>query len=142
MRRIGVRTKVARRGVPARLRSRAGLSLVELVVAVLVLSIGLLGMAAGTGLIIRTVDLAQFQTARSAALQSAVEEVRSTPWADLQAGQEVYGDYTVRWTIPSSDSESMLFRFDVVGPGPGSGAGGAQVVPDAVTSLEYRINRP
>lgn len=143
MKRATVLRRRDRRRLPARLRSRAGLTLIELVVAMLVLAIGLLGMAGGTGLIIRTVDLAELQTARGAALQSAVEEVRSTPWNDLQAGQGTYGDFTVAWAVQGSDSESILFRFRVVGPGPGGGsAGGPQIAPDAVSTLDYRINRP
>lgn len=126
-----------------RLRKSDGLSLVELVVAMLVLTIGLLGMAAGTGWMIRAVDLAQLETARGAALQSAVEGVRGTEWNDLADGQDTFGDYTVRWTTVTATWEGRHFRFEVVGPGRGTtGAQGLpHISPNASMSLDYRVSR-
>jgi type II secretory pathway pseudopilin PulG len=126
-----------------RLRKSDGLSLVELVVAMLVLAIGLLGMAAGTGWMIRAVDLAQLETARGAALQSAVETIRGTEWNDLEDGQGTFGDYTVRWTTVTATAEGRHFRFEVVGPG--RGTTGSQGLPHisqtASMTLDYRVSR-
>lgn len=128
---------------PRRLRSCRGLSLVELVVAMMVLSIGLLGMAAGIGWMIRAVDLAQFETTRSAALQSAVEELRGTPWTDLADGEAVYEDFTVRWAMIAPGFEGRIYRFEVAGPGrAGTFSAGLPVIsPNVTTTLDYRINR-
>jgi prepilin-type N-terminal cleavage/methylation domain-containing protein len=135
-------TSRARR-VFGRLRENDGLSLVELVVAMLVLAIGLLGMAAGTGWMIRAVDLAQLETARGAALQAAVEAVRGTEWNDLEDGQDTFGNYTVQWTTVAATWEGRHFRFVIVGPG--RGATGSQGMPhisqDATMTLDYRVSR-
>lgn len=128
--------------VPGRLRGRRGLSLVELIVAMLVLAIGVLGMAAGTGWMIRTVELARMETARGAALQSAVEDLRGTPWNDLADGQETFGDFTVRWAMVTPGFESRMYRFEIVGPGRTGLARGLPVLSNnASTTLEYWINR-
>jgi len=131
------------RRISGRLRNRAGLSLVELIVAMMVLTIGLLGMAAGTGWMIRAVDLAQIETARGAALQSAVEDIRGKPWSDLEDGQATFGDFTIRWTMVAPGLESRLYRFEVAGPGRGAGVsrGIPAIAPDVTSSLDYRINR-
>lgn len=123
---------------------RDGLSLTELLVAVVVLAIGLLAMAGGTGMMIRMVDHAQLDTERSAALQSAVERVRATPFDDVAAGSLEQGPFTVSWTIQSSTIHTRDIRFQVTGPG--RGAGGSSTMPaisrTATTTFDYRILRP
>src|SRR5690606_31339345 len=59
---------------------RAGFSLVELIVAVIILAIGVLGLAGTTAFVIRQVTLADVNTERSAALQMVVENLRATSY--------------------------------------------------------------
>jgi len=140
----GSRDHPVGRPAPHRLAGRDGLSLVELVIAMLVLTVGLLGMAAGTGWMIRSVDLARLDTARSAALQEGIEIVRDTPYGDLVGGQLTAGDFEVRWTLVEQEMNSVLVEFVVIGPGraPGSVGPTAEVSMDAADTLRYRINRP
>jgi Tfp pilus assembly protein PilV len=126
------------------MKGREGLSLVEVIVAMVVLTAGLLGMAAGTGWMIRAVDLAQLETARGAALQAAVEELRATPWADLDDGQGTFGGYAVSWTgAPGGTANSRVFNVEIVGPGRDPASTGVRpaIATDAATTLTYRINR-
>jgi len=104
------------------LRQRDGFSLIEVMVAMMVLAVGLLGLAAGTGWMIRTVHFGELETKRSAALQSAVESVRAT--GDPADGSATFGDYTVTWTVDTGDQHSRPVEFVVVGPGRVSGGGG------------------
>lgn len=104
------------------LRKRDGFSLIEVIVAMMVLAVGLLGLAAGTGWMIRTVHFGELETKRSAALQSAVETVRAT--GDPADGSATFGDYTVTWTVDPGDQHSRPVEFVVVGPGRVSGGGG------------------
>jgi hypothetical protein len=130
--------------LPRRLSGRQGLSLVEVIVAMVVLTAGLLGMAAGTGWMIRAVDLAQLETARGAALQAAVEELRATPFDDLGNGQDTFGAYTVSWTAaPGGSVSSRVFNVQIVGPGRDPASTGVRpaIAADATTTLTYRINR-
>ncbi len=132
----------ARASFTSRLSSRAGFSLVEVVVAMLVLTVGLLGLAAGTGWVIRSVEVARIETARSTALQSGIEQVRGTPFDDLAPGSAVVGNYEVTWIEVESTNRSLLFEFAVVGPGVGPGGGTfAPILTDVSTSFQYRVIR-
>jgi hypothetical protein len=127
-----------------RLTGRAGLSLVELVIAMLILTVGLLGMAAGTGWMVRSMDLARLETARSAALQEGIEFVRDTPFENLGAGQLAAEDFDVTWSLVEQDMNSVLLEFVVEGPGraPGSVGPGSVISMTVADTLRYRINRP
>lgn len=60
--------------------SRAGFTLVEVMVAIIVLTIGVLGLAGTTMYLVRQTTLSELTTERSAALQSVIEELRATPY--------------------------------------------------------------
>lgn len=122
---------------------RAGFSLVEVVVAMLVLTVGLLGLAAGTGWVIRSTELARVETQRANALQAGVERLKSIPWDDLDAGNDEVGDYTLTWTPVQSDMRSTLVEIVIEGPGQLRGGGGfAQLRSDVVDTIFYRVVRP
>jgi prepilin-type N-terminal cleavage/methylation domain-containing protein len=123
--------------------ARAGFSLIEVIVAMVVLTVGLLGLAAGTGWMIRTVQFGQIESARSTALQSAVESVRAAPFASMADGSGTYGEHAVAWTLGGGDQRSRIVQFVVSGPGRErlTGAGMPTVVPNAVDTFTYRIVR-
>lgn len=121
---------------------RAGLSLVELLVAVIVLSVGILGIAAGSGWIIRMVDVASLDTERAVALQSAVEEMKSIPLADLTSGSTTQGEFTTNWSVTQSNAFSATVRFVLVGPGRSRNSGiAATITSYAADTLVYVRNR-
>ncbi len=126
-----------------RLASRAGFSLVEVIVAMLVLTVGLLGLAAGTGWMLRTVEMGELETTRSAALQSAVESLRAEPFGDLADGSETFGDYTVSWTLGSAGSQSQEVEFVVTGPGrvPVPEGGMPTLEPGVSDTFHYQLLR-
>jgi Tfp pilus assembly protein PilV len=103
--------------------NRAGLSLVELLVAVMVLTIGSLGMAAGTNWVLRMAELARLDTQRAIAMQSAIEEVKSMPLASVGSGSADSGNFTTTWSVVSSDATSATVQFVLVGPGRNRSAG-------------------
>jgi Tfp pilus assembly protein PilV len=97
--------------------NRSGLSLVELLVAVMVLTVGILGMVAGTSWVLRMAELARLDTQRAIAMQSAIEEVKSMPLASVGSGSADSGNFTTTWTVVSNDATSATVRFVLVGPG-------------------------
>ena len=117
---------------------RKGLSLVELLVAVLVLSVGILGMAAGTGWVLRMVELARLDTRRAIALQTAVEQVKSVPLANLSSGSITDGPFTIEWSIVEGNTTYASLVFTLTGPGrSGSTAIGSSISPTAQDFLAY-----
>jgi prepilin-type N-terminal cleavage/methylation domain-containing protein len=115
---------------------RDGLTLIEVIVAMLVLTVGLLGLAAGTGYAIRNVELARVETNRAAAKQSAVETLQATPFDDVMAGSETIGAYQVTWSQLSSDSNWRLMEIVVEGPGRAAGGTVRGMVSD---TIQYRL---
>lgn len=135
------RGRTKRSAAPGRLSSRAGFSLVEVIVAMLVLTVGLLGLAAGTGWMLRTVEMGELETTRSAALQSAVESLRAEPFGNLADGSETFGDYTVSWTLGLAGSQSQEVEFVVTGPGrvPAPEGGMPTLEPGVSDTFHYQL---
>jgi Tfp pilus assembly protein PilV len=118
---------------------REGVSLVELIVAILILTMGILGLAAGTSWSIRAIDLAELDTKRSAALQAAIERVRAMPYSSLAPGSQTEGNFLIGWTITGSTQTSTTLQFVLVGPGraPGGAGPNPEISPAAADTLVY-----
>lgn len=119
--------------------ARSGFTLLEVVVAMVLLSAGLLAVAGGMGHMLTQMSLAQARTARTAAVQSAAEQVRGTAFASLastcQSGSLVTGRYTVNCTVlpVGSDLTSVYLISD--GPGLRNGRIRRSVVDTFVISI-------
>ena len=100
-----------------RATSRGGFSLIELTIAMVVLAIGVLGLAGTTALVVRQVTLADVNTERSAALQAVVERIRTTSFASVGSGSQTNGSYTVTWSVTTSTTETKTVRVITRGPG-------------------------
>lgn len=122
-------------------RSRAGFTLVEVLVALIILTIGVLGLAGTTALAVRQVTLADVTTERSAALQSVVERLRRTPYAELSSGSYSQGRFTASWTV-TPQQRSTAVEVITVGPGFRGGSGLPGLSPSVTDTFTYRIMRP
>jgi prepilin-type N-terminal cleavage/methylation domain-containing protein len=92
-----VRTPPARRAT-----RRSGFSLVELIVATVILSVGILSLAGTAGWVVRQVTISKLTTERAAARQTAIEGLHATQFANLAAGADTTGEFTVTWAISES----------------------------------------
>jgi type IV pilus assembly protein PilV len=126
-------------------RSRAaagGFTLVEVLVALIILTVGVLGLAGTTALAVRQVTLADVTSERAAALQTVIERLRTTPYATLAAGSDSIGAFTASWTIVNVSQRSTELRIITVGPGLGSGSGMPALRAQVEDTFFYRIPRP
>jgi len=94
-----------------------GFTFVEIIVAVVVLAVGVLGMVGTTAYVIRQVTLAEVTTRRAAALQSVVERLRATDYTSLAAGADSLDGFSMRWTVTADGTRSSLVTIQTVGPG-------------------------
>jgi prepilin-type N-terminal cleavage/methylation domain-containing protein len=124
-------------------RDRGGFSLVEVVIAVVILAFGILGLAGTTTLIVRQITLADLQTERAAAQQSAIEQIRSTPFTSLGRGIDTVGVFEVTWTPLSATSQFMEMRIITTGPGLQKGVTGAlpALVASVADTFDYTVIR-
>lgn len=78
---------------------RAGLTLVELVVAVLILAIGILGVSASMGSVARQSRVSFLQTRLRFSAQSRMEMLLASQGSELRAGEHLEGDLEERWEV-------------------------------------------
>lgn len=123
-------------------RSEAGVSLVETVVAMVILTVGSLGMAGTTMHVVREVAVGKVTTERASATQSVLERVRALPFDSVSTGSQTVGSFVVTWSIPEENVRTKLVRFVSVGPGLVTGDRGPALVNNATDTLSYRLYRP
>jgi Tfp pilus assembly protein PilV len=109
-----------------------GFTLVEVIVAIFVLSTGILAMAASTGYIFAQLKDAGGRTERAFATQQVVEELRAIPVSSSLPQDPVrrVGRFTVSWRVVSAASQYRVLEIETVGPGFVSGRGLVDDLPD------------
>lgn len=120
-------------------RNRAGFSMVEVVIALMILTIGVLGMAGSTAFIIRQTTLADLITERSVAFQTIIDRLQSLPYDSVVNDQDSVGIFALRWTVTPDGPQSKIVRIWTRGPGM-SGAPPTNN-PVKVDSFDFRILR-
>jgi Tfp pilus assembly protein PilV len=75
--------------------------MVEILVAVVILTVGMLALGLLSGQFDRQTNISDLAIERSASLQSSIEEIRSTPFEDVAAGSVTIG-------LPSTDIGTFL----------------------------------
>lgn len=107
--------------------TRAGFSLVEVIISLLILTVGVLAMAASTGYILSLVRQSTFRTERTVAVREVGERLRATDWANIDgtcAGNTfTVGEYTV--TCETNQPSMHLKEVRLISQGPGYAPGGS-----------------
>ncbi|MGW8267745.1 MAG: type IV pilus modification PilV family protein, partial [Longimicrobiales bacterium] len=83
-------------------RDRAGFTIVEVLVAIIILAFGLLGMGGTTALVVRQISLAEVSTERSVALQTTLERLQALPFDSVANGADSVGIFEVRWEVTAA----------------------------------------
>ncbi len=125
--------------------AEGGFSLVELVMALIVLSFGVVGLATTTLFITRELTLAEVTTARAIAIQSVMENIRATPYDSLDVGGDTIGEMVISWTATANTAQDKAVRIVTVGPGlaPISAVQSSPMLSNSVAdTVVYRVLRP
>jgi prepilin-type N-terminal cleavage/methylation domain-containing protein len=120
--------------------TRGGFSMVEVIVAIMVLAIGVVGLAGTTAYIVRQITLADLMTERSAAFQTIIDRLQSQPYANVTSGTDSIGVFRIRWTSTDDGPQNKIVQLITVGPG----LGGALVPtndPQDTDTFTFRILR-
>jgi prepilin-type N-terminal cleavage/methylation domain-containing protein len=122
-------------------RSReGGFSMIEVIVAMMILTVGVLGLAGTTAYIVRQVTLGDLMTERSAAFQTIIDRLQSLPYAQVTSGNTTVGVFAISWTSTNDGPQNKIVQMITVGPG----LGGALVPtndPQAVDTFRFRVLR-
>ncbi len=119
-----------------------GFTLVELIVAVVILALGIMGFLGTTSLLVRQTTDADLRTERVAARQSVIERLRALPYDSVRPGSTVEGRFQLQWLVETNPRSK---RVDVITVGPGvasSPSGPPTMVPTKADTVRYRLPRP
>lgn len=117
-----------------------GFSMIEVIIAIVILTVGVLGLAGTTAYIVRQVTLADLMTERSAAFQTIVDRIQSLPYDSVGSGSTTIGVFSATWSSVNSGPQNKVVTIITVGPG----LGGALVPtndPVAVDTFVFRVLR-
>ena len=126
------------------MNDRQGFSMVEVIIAIVVLAVGVLGFAGTTAYIVRQVTLADVMTERSAALQTTIERLQAMDFDDVGYGSDSVGVFAVRWSSQSETTQSKLVTILTLGPGLHTSATNPfpMLGPNVLDTFEYRVIKP
>ena len=119
---------------------RKGFTLVEVIVSILILSIGVVGLAGATAHIVRQVTLGDLMTERSVAFQTTIDRLQSLPYDSVGSGSDSVGIYALRWVSTPDGPQSKTVRIWTEGPGISTGAFPTNN-PAKLDSFDFRILR-
>lgn len=124
--------------------NREGFSLIEVIVAMVILAIGILSMGASTGYVLTQVRAAELRTDRMVAVRQVSETLRALSWDDLpfacSGSTFTSGPFTVSCTIHAVPGAIDLRRVELISVGPG--VQGRQVRTAIVDTTAIGIARP
>lgn len=124
----------------ARTPNRAGFTMIEVIIAMVILAVGLLGLAGATGYMVRTVTLGDLMTERSAAFQSTIDRVQSLPYDNVTTGSDSVGIFAISWNSVDDGPQSKVVTLVTVGPGVVRGAA-YQQSPSVADTFVFRVLR-
>ena len=126
-------------------RPRAGFSIIELVMALIVLAFGVVGLATTTLFITRQLTLAEVTTARANAARSVMERIHATPYDLIGPGADSIGSMAVSWRVTALTPQVTTLGIVILGPGlaPMSGSQSSPMLSSAVAdTLIYQVLNP
>ena len=95
-------------------RSRAGFTIVELLVALMIFAVGMLGLAATAGSVTKMMGGAKRQVIAANIAQSRLEKLRSSPCSTIAGGADTTRGIISTWTVATGTrgktiSETVVF---------------------------------
>ncbi len=115
-------------------RSKEGFTIVEVIIAIVILAVGMLALATTSIFATTQVKVADLKTEQSLAVQEAVEQLRAGPWTSVTnrafASGIQAGSYTVWWNVTVVNTNLRSVDVYTRGPGYISGQGWTAVDTD------------
>ena len=89
--------------------ARGGFTIIELIVAIMILVVGVLGLAGTAGMVSRMVGGAAQQTIAANVASSRFEKLRSVPCAQVTSGTAATRGMAEKWTTTVSSGNAKLY---------------------------------
>lgn len=119
---------------------RSGFTIIEVLFALIILTVGVLGLASTTLFVVRQTQAAEVATERVMALQTVIERLNATPYSEVagSTGREEIGAFDVSWTVYEG-SRSKRVVLETIGPGFQYNSEQPTLAPSVSETFEYRI---
>lgn len=91
--------------------------MVEVIIAIMILTIGVLGLAGSTAYIVRQITFSDLLTERSVAFQTIIEQLQALPYDSVEDGDDSVGVFYIRWEVTPDGAQSKTVRLWTRGPG-------------------------
>jgi prepilin-type N-terminal cleavage/methylation domain-containing protein len=110
-------TRLSRARFRARRARRAGFTIMELIVAIVILSIGLLGLAATSGIVMRLIGGGSHQTVAANVALARFEQLRSLSCGRMTGGSAINRNVREAWSVtpvgPVATPRAMDVRLTI-----------------------------
>ena len=113
--------------------------MIEVIIAMMILTIGVLGLAGTTAYFVRQVTLSDLMTERTAAFQTIIERLQSLPYDSVTSGTDSVGIFAVRWESVNNGSQNKTVT--IVTSGPGTRGAPPTNAPNVVDTFAFRLLR-
>jgi prepilin-type N-terminal cleavage/methylation domain-containing protein len=100
------------------LKARGGFSLTETIVALMLLSVGILGATSGGGAVVKQLGVARGDLGLWAAQQTVGDSLQERGYGGVTAASRMVGNYSFSWTL--DESTPYLQKLIVAGHSTGS----------------------
>ena len=114
--------------------------MVEVIIAIVILAVGVLGLGGTTAHIVRQITLSDLMTERSAAFQTVIDRLQSLPYDSVGSGSDSVGVFAIRWRSVPDGPQNKIVTIVTAGPGLGSGAIPMNS-PQVLDTFEIRVLR-
>jgi prepilin-type N-terminal cleavage/methylation domain-containing protein len=122
--------------------SKDGFTLIEVMVAMVILVFGALALTGSSMFVMRQVSVSDLWTERAAAVQSVVERVKAQPFDTLGIGVDTIGAFAMEWRSWTEGARSKGVEVVSTGPGLVSTPTGPKIEPSVVDTFHYQVVRP
>ena len=119
---------------------RGGFSMVEVIMGMLLLTIGVLGLGGTTAHVVRQITLSDLMTERAAAFQTTIDRLQSLPYDSVTTGTDSVGVFAISWSSVPDGPQNKVVTIITTGPGLSGGAFPTNN-PAAVDTFTFRVLR-
>ncbi len=95
-----------------RARDKRGISLIEVMIAMVILTVAILGFSSATGLALRTTNRGRQEIQLWAAVQWKADSLTAVGWGNVTAGSDTVNGYPMSWTVSGTNVEQIDLSVD------------------------------
>lgn len=91
-------------------KGRAGFTVTELLISVVIIAIGVVGFSTAVGLVSAELWIGERDTDVSMLVADQAEQLKSLPHEQVQSGTRTEGDYQLAWFVEGDDPKKVVLE--------------------------------